>query len=80
MREVRRRAGITQTSLARKIGTTQGYIGQIERGLDAPPTMANRIAAGLGVGVQELAGRDEATITLKLSDLSPEILAALTKQ
>jgi transcriptional regulator with XRE-family HTH domain len=36
IREARRRAGITQAELARRLGTTQSVISRWERGHDAP--------------------------------------------
>jgi transcriptional regulator with XRE-family HTH domain len=49
IREYRRRAGISQASLARRAGTTQAAVSRIERGLTTP-TWETVQALALGLG------------------------------
>lgn len=47
LREARKRAGLTQRKLARRVGTAQSVVARIERGLNSPSweTLARLIAA-----------------------------------
>lgn len=62
--EARRRAGITQTALAQKLGKPQSYISKVERGerrLDVVETMD--LAVALGVTINDLIESLDATDT-----------------
>jgi transcriptional regulator with XRE-family HTH domain len=60
VRAIREERGISQVELANSTGLTQSWISHIERGA-RNPSWSNvvRLAAGLGVGVAELAARAE---------------------
>jgi ribosome-binding protein aMBF1 (putative translation factor) len=51
--DARKKAGLTQEELARRIGADKGYISRIERGLTVP-TVATlyRIASAMGLTVE----------------------------
>lgn len=77
MRAMRKEAGISQTALARKIGSGQRFMSQVENGLPTTEATAKRIADGLGCEVADLI---EPTVTLRVSEIPPRLLTALTKQ
>ncbi|HTK76175.1 MAG TPA: helix-turn-helix transcriptional regulator [Gemmataceae bacterium] len=55
LRSLRERAGMSQSELARKVGTDQGHISRWERNLAVPDTATvQRLAAALGVSAVEL--------------------------
>jgi transcriptional regulator with XRE-family HTH domain len=59
IKEQRRILGITQASLAEKVGTSTHYIGQIELGNKFPtPEMLERIAASLKIDSPQLFSMD----------------------
>jgi transcriptional regulator with XRE-family HTH domain len=72
MKNVRKSRGLTQRELATRLHTDQPRIAKIENGLSVPERTAQRIA--------DVAEPDEPTVTLKLSELSPEVLALLTRK
>jgi transcriptional regulator with XRE-family HTH domain len=79
--DVRRSRGLSQRELAARIpGMYQPRISMIELGTPVGGGTAERLAKVLGCSVDDLVTEPEPTITLKLSDLSPEILAALQRQ
>src|SRR5438034_5355994 len=49
--ERRRRAGLTQTELARRMGTSQGQVTRFESGADTRLSTVARYAAALGVQI-----------------------------
>lgn len=60
IRAFRKLKGITQQSLAKKIGISVSIMGEIERGNRQPtPQIINRIAEALGISVDELAPPEE---------------------
>ena len=56
IRRLREREDMTQETLARKAGVTQGYIAQLESGLRKNPSLPifKKLAKALGVPVGEL--------------------------
>jgi transcriptional regulator with XRE-family HTH domain len=80
MRDVRRSRGLTQRELANRLHTDQPRIAKIENGLSVPERTAQRIADTLMCRVSDLVQTDEPVITLRLSDLSPEMLQAIGKR
>lgn len=58
--ELRREAGLTQEGLAERVGTEFNRIGELERGaIDSRFSTLLRVARGLDVGLDEIAGRFE---------------------
>lgn len=80
MRDVRKSRGLTQRELATRLHTDQPRIAKIENGLSVPERTAQRIADVLLCSVADLAQSEEPTITLRLSELSPEMLQAIGKR
>lgn len=59
--EIRGSAGLSQTALADRIGTTQQHVSRLERGGSAPSAdMLVRLAAALGVSTDALLGLEDA--------------------
>ena len=77
LRDVRNRRGLTQRELATRLHTDQPRIAKIENGLSVPERTAQRIADVLLCNVADLAEPEEPTVTFKLSELTPEIIALL---
>jgi transcriptional regulator with XRE-family HTH domain len=77
--DVRRSRGISQSDLGRRIGVRQARIASIEGGTSVSRETAEKLAGALVCGVEDLVRANEPTITLKLSDVSPEVLALLKK-
>jgi transcriptional regulator with XRE-family HTH domain len=73
MKKERTRAGLTQEAVGKRMGTTQGRITTIEGGASVRPETAERVAAALGCGVDDLVESKEPTITFRLSELPPEL-------
>ncbi|MBA3424112.1 MAG: helix-turn-helix transcriptional regulator [Rubrobacter sp.] len=80
MKDVRRDRGLTQTELAERIGSNQSYVSKIERGMTVPERVAEKIAGTLMCPVADLTEPQDPVITLRLSDLSPEVLQAIGKR
>jgi len=80
MKDLRMDRGLTQTQLAARLGSNQSYVSKIERGMTVPTRVAERIANTLLCDVADLQMPDEPTLTFKVSELSPEILALLSKR
>jgi transcriptional regulator with XRE-family HTH domain len=60
--DCRKAKGLTQEQLAKLLGVTQGAVAQWENGLTHPAfNMLPRLAAALGVTVDELIGKEEAS-------------------
>ena len=56
----RRKQGITQVELAKRVGTSQSSITRYETGLINPkPAMANKIAAEIGIDWTEFYNEEE---------------------
>lgn len=79
MRSVRRSRGLSQESLGRRLGTTQGRIAVIEGGASITQETADRVASALMCSVSDLVQVEEPTLTFKVSELPPEVLALLKK-
>jgi len=79
MRDVRKSRGLTQRELATRLHTDQPRIAKIENGLSVPERTAQRIADVLLCNVSDLNEPQEPTLTFKLSELSPDVLALLKK-
>ena len=76
IREARKRAGLTQAELARRVGTTQSVIARLERGATAPSLERVRAlveASGLElrVGISTVDDEDWAAVARNLT-LTPE--------
>ena len=80
MRSVRRSRGLSQESLGRRIGVSQGRIAMLEGGASIVPATAEKVADALMCSVGEIEASEEPTVTFKVSELSPEILALLAKK
>lgn len=79
MKRERRRAGLRQQDLADRMGTSQGRITTIEGGASVRPETAERVAAAIGCKVDDLVEPREPVLTFRLSELTPEQIAVLTK-
>ena len=78
--EVRRSRGLTQDEFSRRVGiNSQSRVSSIERGLHVSPELAQRCADVLRCNVSDLVKPEEPTLTFKLSELNPEVLALLKK-
>jgi transcriptional regulator with XRE-family HTH domain len=80
MKLERTRAGLTQEAVGKRMGTTQGRVTTIEGGASVRPATAERVAAAIGCGVADLVEPKEPTITFRLSELSPEQIAVLSRK
>ncbi|HHY66018.1 MAG TPA: helix-turn-helix transcriptional regulator [Alicyclobacillus sp.] len=60
LREIREKAGLTQSDLAKASGVSQSHISEIEAGNTVPTVfVAKRLAWALGVTVDELITEEE---------------------
>ena len=80
MRRERTRAGLTQVEVGKRMGTSQGRVTTIEGGASVRPETAARVADAIGCRVENLVEEREPVITVRLSDLTPEQVAVLTKR
>ena len=80
MKDVRRDRGLSQRALGERLGMVQARVAMIESGANILPRTAERIASALLCDVSDLIKPEESTITLKVSELPPELLATLTKK
>ena len=79
MKNIRKDRGLTQRELARRMGTGQARVSSIETGLNVSPRLAQKYAECLMCSVSELETPTEPTVTFKVSELPPEVLALLRK-
>lgn len=79
MKDVRTNRGLTQTQLAARLGSNQSYVSKIERGMTVPRRVADKIAGVLLCDVSDLVVPEVPTVTFKVSELPPEVLALLKK-
>ena len=80
MKDVRVNLGLTQTQLAARLGSNQSYVSKIERGMTVPRRVAEKIADVLLCEVSDLVQPEEPTVTFRVSELSPEMLQAISKR
>jgi len=80
LRNVRRDRGLSQRELAERVGTYQPHIALIEDGKNIRPETADKIARALLCDTSDLVQPEEPVITLRLSEIPPELLATLTKK
>ncbi len=80
LREVRRDRGLSQSALGQRIGVSQGRIASIEGGTSIRRANAEKLAKALLCDVGDLMRPDEPVIMLRLSDVSPEMLQAISKR
>ncbi len=80
MKRERTRAGLTQTEVGKRMGTSQGRVTTIECGASVRESTAERVADAIGCKVDDLIEPQEPVITLRLSELSPEQIAVLTRK
>lgn len=80
MKRERTRARLTQTEVGKRMGTSQGRVTTIECGASVRKSTARRVADAIGCKVDDLVEEREPVITLRLSDLTPEQIAVLTKR
>ncbi|MEX1046434.1 MAG: helix-turn-helix transcriptional regulator [Actinomycetota bacterium] len=63
LREIRKKKGLTQETLAHKAGITPAYVGQLERGLKSPSLWTiHRLSQVLGVPMRDIVGATEKRI------------------
>ena len=79
LKQVRRSRNLSQRELGERIGVYQPRVAMIEGGANVTRETAERIAAALLCDVSDLVQPEEPTITLKVSDLPPEILQLLRR-
>ena len=79
LRDVRRDRGLSQRELGERVGMHQPRIAMIEAGIQIRRETAERLAKGLLCDVEDLVKPDEPTITLRLSEVPPEMLEMLKR-
>ncbi len=80
LKAVRLSRNLSQRRLGERLGTTQGRVAMIEGGASVSPETADRYARALLCSVDDLVTPEEPTITLRVSEIPPELLATLTKK
>ncbi len=80
MKAMRRAAGLTQDAVGKRMGTSQGRVTTIEGGASVRPETAERVAKAIGCKVDDLIESNEPVLTFRLSELTPEQIAVLTKR
>lgn len=80
MRRVRHARRLSQAELGRRLGTSQGRIAVIEGGASITPETAEKVASALVCSVNDLVAAEEPVLQIRLSDLSPQMLEALTSR
>lgn len=79
LKEVRRDRGLTQREPGKRLGMQQPRISNMEQGMSISRSLAERVAAELMCSVEEIKTQTEPTLTFKVSELPPEVLALLRK-
>jgi transcriptional regulator with XRE-family HTH domain len=77
MKIMRRDRGLSQSELGARIGVLQPRVATIEGGASVTRETAEKIATALLCDVGDLVAPTEPTITLRLSEIPPELLALL---
>jgi transcriptional regulator with XRE-family HTH domain len=80
LRNIRRDRGLSQSELGQRVGVSQGRIASIEGGTSIGRVNAEKLAKALLCDVSDLMRPEEPVITLRLSDVPPEMLQAIGKQ
>ncbi len=80
MKRARKDAGLTQQQVGDRMGCAQTRITMIENGASVRLETAERVAAAIGCRVDDLVEAREPVLTFRLSELSPEQIAVLTKR
>jgi transcriptional regulator with XRE-family HTH domain len=80
LRNIRRDRGLSQSELGQRVGVSQGRIASIEGGTSIGQANTEKLAKALLCDVGDLMRPDEPVITLRLSDVPPEILQAIGKK
>jgi transcriptional regulator with XRE-family HTH domain len=80
LRNIRRDRGLSQSELGQRIVVLQARIASIEGGTSVSPETAERLSTALLCDVGDLVIPSEPTVTLRLSDLSPEMLQAIGRR
>ncbi len=80
LRTIRKWRGLTQEETANRTGLTQGRISALELGASCGTGTASRLATALSCRIEDMQRPESPTVTLRLDELSPEMLAALTKR
>ncbi len=73
MKRERTRARLRQQDVAERMGTTQGRVTTIECGASVRESTARRVADAVGCDVRDLVEEREPVISLRLSDIPPEL-------
>ena len=79
LKDVRRDRGLSQRELGNRLGMQQPRISNMEQGMSISRKLAERIAAELMCSVEDIKSPTEPTLTFKVSELPPEVLALLRK-
>jgi len=79
MKRERTRARLRQQDVADRMGTTQGRITTIECGASVRESTAQRVADAIGCDVRDLVDEREPVISLRLSDIPPELRHYISK-
>jgi transcriptional regulator with XRE-family HTH domain len=80
LRNIRRWRGLSQTEVADRTGLTQGRVSAIELGASVGEGTASRLAKALSCRVEDMQQPESPTVVLRLDQLSPEQIAALTSR
>jgi transcriptional regulator with XRE-family HTH domain len=79
LRNIRHDRNLSQSQLGSRIGVQQPRVAMIEGGANVTRETAVRIAGALLCDVEDLVKPEEPTITLRLSEVPPEMLEMLQK-
>ena len=80
MKDVRKSRGLSQREFAAKLGDDQSKVSKVENGMSTSRTFAEKAAKVLVCRVEDLVEPTVPTITLKVTDLTPEMLQTLTRK
>lgn len=80
LRDVRRDRGLSQREVGERIGVHQPRIASIEGGTNVGRGTAERLSKALLCEISDLVEPTVPTITVKVTDLTPEMLQALTSK
>ncbi len=80
LRTIRKWRGLSQAETAKRADLTQARVSAIELGASVGEGTATRLAKALSCRVEDMQQPESHMITLRLEDLSPEQIAALTRK